>query len=208
MNGVRKTLQDGIETLWEASRSGYCRHQLLRHAVNEDAALVDGAVVEPVNRHDDELSSIFRGRPCVPSVASGGLTQAEAELRAVKRAVKRGPEQAVNEVLRSEGGTHMAAADCDIPTDPSACQVTVRYVGPDFELDSFGICRAFEPRRAAEIIPTDIHASRIPNRATGPETVVVVAGGILATALVAHISGQIINNGMNRTVHSAPSGRR
>jgi len=58
-----------------------------------------GAVVEPVNRHDDELSSIFRGRPCVPSVASGGLTQAEAELRAVKRAVKRGPEQAVNEVV-------------------------------------------------------------------------------------------------------------
>ena len=35
----------------------------------------------------------------MPSVASGGLTQAEAELRAVKRAVKRGPEQAVNEVV-------------------------------------------------------------------------------------------------------------
>ena len=59
-----------------------------------------GAVVEPVNQHDDELASIFRGRPCVPSVASGGLiTQAEADLRAVKRAVKRGPEQAVNEVV-------------------------------------------------------------------------------------------------------------
>jgi hypothetical protein len=58
-----------------------------------------GAMVEPANQHDDELSSIFRGRPCVPSVANGGLTQAEADLRAVKRAVKRGPEQAVNEVV-------------------------------------------------------------------------------------------------------------
>ena len=57
------------------------------------------AQVVPANRHDDELSSICRGRPRVPSTANGGLTQEEADLRAVKMAVKRGPEQAVNQML-------------------------------------------------------------------------------------------------------------
>ena len=58
-----------------------------------------GAQVAPANRHDDELSSIFQGRPRVPSMANGGLTQEEADLRAVKMAVKRGPEQAVDQMM-------------------------------------------------------------------------------------------------------------
>ena len=58
-----------------------------------------GAQVTPANRHDDELSSIFRGRPRIPSMANGDLTQEEADLRAVKMAVKRGPEQAVDQMV-------------------------------------------------------------------------------------------------------------